>query len=51
MGVGGRKEEEMELISYCMTAIKNIDKQIAIENKEEERSWRKKGGGDDINAI
>ena len=51
VGVGGRKEEEMELISYCMTAIKNIDKQIAIKNKEEERSWRKKGGGDDINAI
>ena len=41
MGKGGggveRKEEGMELISNCMTAIENIDKQIAVENKEEER--------------
>ena len=41
----------MELISNCMTAIKNIDKQIAVENKEGERSWRKKEGEDDINII
>ena len=32
----------MELISNCITAIENIDKQIVVENKEEERSWRKK---------
>ena len=44
---GGRKEEEMELISNCMTAIKNIDKQIALISS----SPFEKVGGDDINII
>ena len=47
VGGGERKEEEMELISNCMTAIKNIDKQIALISS----SPSEKVGGDDINII